>query len=187
MNEIKTEKWSIQLSKQYKDILKKYCKENGLNMSGYIEKLIDKNIPKKIILNDEDFWKSFEPKTTQRFIVYVKNEHGETIIPSYVIKYIERPTYSLNSGEWIPNILKMKCYDPISPSIPQAIYNSIDKKEKWNLIINILGPVGDKVEEWEIKNATIDSVLFGNLNWCEINNPIEIEIFLNVNNIKLNY
>ena len=77
MKKNKTEKWSIQLSKQYKDTLKKYCKENGLNMSGYIEKLIDKNIPKKIVLNNEDFWKSFEPKITQRFIVYIKNENNE--------------------------------------------------------------------------------------------------------------
>ena len=34
------------------------------------------------------------------------------------------------------------------------------------LIINVLGPVGDKVEEWTLKGAWIKEAAFGDLDWA---------------------
>ena len=182
-----TNKWSIQLSKDYRDILKKYCKENKLSMSGYIETLINKNIPKKKVFKKSEFYTTFEPKITNRFIVYIKNDNGESILPSYVIKSINRPNYVLENGSLKPNNFKLTCYDPIVPSVPQMIMSSIEKSEKWNMIVNILGPVGDKVEEWEIKGAKINSIKFSDLDWQNKGDPLEIEITLNFDWAKLNY
>lgn len=35
-----SKKWSIQVSKSIRDLLKTFCKENGYSMSGFVEKAI---------------------------------------------------------------------------------------------------------------------------------------------------
>jgi len=40
MKKNKTEKWSIQISKNLAKYLKLFCKENGYTMSGFIEKSV---------------------------------------------------------------------------------------------------------------------------------------------------
>lgn len=37
MNKNKSEKWSIQISKDLAEYLKNFCKENGYTMSGFVE------------------------------------------------------------------------------------------------------------------------------------------------------
>lgn len=39
-----SDKWSIQISKEVRDLLKIFCKENGYIMSSYVEKCILSNI-----------------------------------------------------------------------------------------------------------------------------------------------
>ena len=69
-------------------------------------------------------------------------------------------------------------YDPIVPSGAQAVmewvrlhHESVTGRDgyadfyKKDLILDILGPVGDKVEEWIIKGAQITSVTFNDLSW----------------------
>lgn len=45
----KSEKWSIQISGDLTEGLKKYCKDNGYTMNGFIEKLIKEKIMSRFI------------------------------------------------------------------------------------------------------------------------------------------
>ena len=45
------------------------------------------------------------------------------------------------------------------------------------MTINILGPVGDIVEEWTLKGAWIQSAQFGDLDFAT-NDPVEITLTL---------
>ena len=42
----------------------------------------------------------------------------------------------------------------------------------------MLGPVGDKVEEWTLKGAMIQKADFGDLSWSEENTSTEITLTL---------
>tara|TARA_R100000808_G_C2110667_1_gene124828 strand:+ start:549 stop:1037 length:489 start_codon:yes stop_codon:yes gene_type:complete len=139
----------------------------------------------------------FEPKVKNRFIMYVEG------VPAYLIKTANRPTitfeeivldhinvkrYVKGKGEW--ETLEVTLYDPIVPSGAQAVmewvrlhkesvtgrdgYSDFYKKD---VTINVLGPVGDKVEEWTLKGAMIQSAAFGDLSW-DANEPADITLTL---------
>jgi len=46
---------------------------------------------------------------------------------------------------------------------------------KKDLVINVLGPVGDLVEEWTIKGAFVNSTNFGTLDW-ETGDKLTVEL-----------
>ena len=91
-------------------------------------------------------------------------------------------------GSWEP--LEITLYDPIVPSGAQAVmewvrlhkesvtgrdgYSDFYKKD---VTFNVLGPVGDKVEEWTLKGAMIQSANFGDMNF-ETNEPNDITLTL---------
>ena len=139
----------------------------------------------------------FEPKVKNRFIMYVEG------IPAYLIKAVARPQitfeeialdhinvkrYVKGKGDW--QLLNITLYDPIVPSGAQAVmewvrlhkesvtgrdgYSDFYKKD---VTINVLGPVGDKVEEWTLKGAFIKDANFGEMNW-ETNEPADITLSL---------
>ena len=139
----------------------------------------------------------FEPKVKNRFIMYVEG------IPAYLIKAVARPQitfeeialdhinvkrYVKGKGDW--QALNITLYDPIVPSGAQAVmewvrlhkesvtgrdgYSDFYKKD---VTVNVLGPVGDKVEEWTLKGAFIKDANFGEMNW-ETNEPADITLSL---------
>ena len=139
----------------------------------------------------------FEPKTKNRFIMYIEG------VPAYLIKTANRPTitfeeialdhinvkrYVKGKGEW--QTLDITLYDPIVPSGAQAVmewvrlhkesvtgrdgYSDFYKKD---ISFNVLGPVGDKVEEWTLKGAQIQSANFGDLDWS-VSEPADITLTL---------
>ena len=139
----------------------------------------------------------FEPKVKNRFIMYIEG------IPAYLNKTGNRPAitfeeivldhinvkrYVKGKGAW--DELEITLYDPIVPSGAQAVmewvrlhkesvtgrdgYSDFYKKD---ITINVLGPVGDKVEEWTLKGAMIKTANFGALGW-ETNEPAEITLTL---------
>ena len=139
----------------------------------------------------------FEPKTKNRFIMYIEG------VPAYLIKTANRPTitfeeieldhinvkrYVKGKGSW--ETLDITLYDPIVPSGAQAVmewvrlhkesvtgrdgYSDFYKKD---VTFNVLGPVGDKVEEWTLKGAMIQSANFGDLDWS-VSEPAEITLTL---------
>ncbi len=86
--------------------------------------------------------------------------------------------------------LEITLYDPIVPSGAQAVmewvrlgHESVTGRDgysdfyKKDVTFNVLGPVGDKVEEWTLKGAYIESANFGDLAF-DSNDPAEITLTL---------
>ena len=139
----------------------------------------------------------FEPKTKNRFVMYIES------IPAYLIKTANRPQitfeeivldhinvkrYVKGKGEWQP--LALTLYDPIVPSAAQSVmewvrlsHESVTGRDgysdfyKKDVTFNMLGPVGDVVEEWVLKGTFIESANFGDLDYASTD-PAEIELTL---------
>jgi len=123
----------------------------------------------------EIFFTPFEPKLSNRFVMYIES------VPAYLIRASGRPSITFNpvvldhininrkvkgKGNW--NDITIKLYDPIVPSAAQAVmewvrlsHESVTGRDgysdfyKKDITLHILGPVGDKVEEWTLKGAFI--------------------------------
>jgi hypothetical protein len=135
---------------------------------------------------NEIFFTSFEPKTKNRYVMYIDG------IPAYLIKAANRPTVSLNEniiehinvqrkikgGKSTWGDIQITLYDPVVPSAAQAVmewvrlsHESVTGRDgyadfyKKDITINILGPVGDKVEEWTLKGAFIKDANFNGLDY----------------------
>jgi len=140
-----------------------------------------------IIDQNEIFGTAFEPMTKARFIMYIEG------IPAFIIKGASRPTIAFEDitldhinikrkikgkGEWQDVTLTL--YEPIVPSAAQAVmewvrlsHEAVTGREgysdfyKKDLTLNMLGPPGDKVQEWTYKGAYIKSAAFGDLSWAD--------------------
>ena len=139
----------------------------------------------------------FEPKTQNRFIMYIEG------IPAFTIKAMARPTiqfdevvlehinvkrYVKGKGAWQP--LEITLYDPIVPSASQAVmewirqhHESVTGRQgysdfyKKDITFNLLGPVGDIIEEWTLKGTFIQNANFGTLDYGT-SAPVEIALTL---------
>jgi len=125
------------------------------------------------LLNPE-FYTAFEPKTQTRFLVKLTDKEGKDVIPTWLIKEIARPKVQWSivnkSWTWLP--ITIKTYDPIVPSAAQMFYAYMMEKEPdgpglFDITINVLGPVGDTVEKWEIKDARFSQIDFGSFDWAK--------------------
>ena len=153
-------------------------------------------MPQLIDPNDIMFTQ-FEPKTQNRFIMYIEG------IPAYTIKAAARPTITFESvtldhintkryvkgkGEW--QTLDITLYDPVVPSAAQACmewvrlsHESVTGRDgysdfyKKNVTFNVLGPVGDIVEEWQLVGTYIESANFGEMDWSTTD-PVSITLTL---------
>ena len=140
----------------------------------------------------------FEPKTKNRYIMYIEG------IPAYLIKTANRPTiafetieldhinvkrYVKGKGAW--EELEITLYDPVVPSAAQAVmewvrlsHESVTGRDgysdfyKKDVTINVLGPVGDKVEEWTLKGTWITNATFGDLDWANTTDPVDVTLTL---------
>ena len=143
----------------------------------------------------EVFFTPFEPKLANRFIMYIEG------VPAYLIKGASRPNINFTpitldhinvkrkvkgKGEW--QNISIKLYDPIVPSAAQAVmewvrlsHESVTGRDgysdfyKKDITFNVLGPVGDKVEEWTLKGAFIAGTTFGEMDWST-DNFVEISL-----------
>ena len=134
---------------------------------------------------NEIFFTPFEPKMANRFIMEIDG------IPAYLIKTAGRPNISIGEvaldhinvkryvkgkAEWQP--ITVTLYDPIVPSGAQAVmewvrlhHESVTGRDgysdfyKKDITFNVLGPVGDKVEEWTLKGAFITEANFNELDF----------------------
>jgi hypothetical protein len=159
-----------------------------------------------LVSEQELFFTAFEPKMGNRFILYVDG------IPSYLVNKVSRPQltqearrldhinvdrYVKGKSRW--GQIQMTLYDPIVPSGAQAVmewvrlhHESVTGRDgylefyKKDLTLNVLGPVGDKVEEWIIKGAFITQVQFGEMDWAQ-DNPAVIQVTLQPDWCILNY
>jgi hypothetical protein len=151
----------------------------------------------EILEFDKMFYTNFEPKMQNRYIMEVDG------IQSYLIKTAARPSINFETivldhinikrklqgkGEW--QDISITLYDPIVPSGAQAVmewirlgHESITGRRgyadfyKKDISFYMLGPVGDKVEQWTLKGAFIVSADFGGLDFAS-NDVAEISLGL---------
>lgn len=151
----------------------------------------------EILEFDKMFYTNFEPKMKNRYVMEIDG------IPSYLVKSAARPSIQFETvvldhinikrklqgkGDW--QNITITLYDPIVPSGAQSVmewvrlgHESITGRRgyadfyKKDITFYMLGPVGDKIEQWTIKGALIESVNFGDLSW-ESNEVATIEITL---------
>ena len=139
----------------------------------------------------------FEPKMKMRYIVQIDG------VPAYLVKAANRPQitfeevelhhmnvrrYVKGKGAW--QELQVTLYDPVVPSAAQACmewirlsHESVTGRDgysdfyKKDVVIQVLGPVGDIVEEWKLKGAWIKDANFGELSF-DSNDPADIVLTL---------
>lgn len=159
-----------------------------------------------LVSEQELFFTAFEPKTVNRFIMSIDG------VPAYLIKKTNRPIirqeekaidhinvqrYIKGKSIWQP--IDLELYDPIVPSGAQAVmewvrlhHESVTGRDgyaefyKKDVIINVLGPVGDKVEEWILKGSQISEANFGEMDWSK-DEPVGITLKLRYDYAILNY
>ena len=159
------------------------------------------------LVNEQElFFTAFEPKTANRYIMSIGG------IPSYLIKKADRPKITQEKkridhinlqryikGKTVWDEMVLELYDPIVPSGAQSVmewvrlhHESVTGRDgyaefyKKDIIINVLGPVRDKVEEWILKGAQITGVKFGDMDWTK-DDPVEIELTIQPDYCILNY
>ncbi len=152
------------------------------------------------------FYTNFEPKMKNRYIMEIDG------IASYLIKTANRPSISFEvvtldhinvkrklkgKGEW--QDIEITLFDPIVPSGAQQVmewvrtsHESITGRDgyadfyKKDIDIYMLGPVGDKIENWKLKGAFINNAVFNDLDWAS-NDPSEISLTLSYDYAILEY
>ena len=152
------------------------------------------------------FYTNFEPKMKNRFIMEIDG------IQSYLIKAANRPSIQFEKvtldhinvkrqlkgkGEW--QDIEITLFDPIVPSGAQQVmewvrtsHESITGRDgyadfyKKDIDIYMLGPVGDKIENWKIKGAFIQSANFGDVAW-DSNDVSDITLTLSYDYAILEY
>ena len=139
----------------------------------------------------------FEPKLKNRFIMQIDG------INAFLIKAGNRPQldseevqldhmntrrYVKGKSVWQP--LEITLYDPVVPSAAQQVmewirlsHESVTGRDgyadfyKKTITFNMLGPVGDVVEEWELQGAFIQNANFGDIDFG-VSEPVEIVLTL---------
>lgn len=145
----------------------------------------------ELIDPNEIMFTSFEPKTKNRHIMYIEG------IPAFTIKKIDRPNFTTGDsiidhinverklkGKLRWGDISIELYDPIVPSAAQAVmewvrlgHESVTGRDgyadfyKKDVTINVLGPPGDKVEEWTLKGAFVKEANFGDSDWSDDGTP----------------
>ena len=160
----------------------------------------------EILEFDKMFYTNFEPKMKNRYVMEIEN------IPSYLVKAANRPTIQFETvtldhinvkrklkgkGEW--QDITITLYDPIVPSGAQAVmewirlgHESITGRDgyadfyKKDIDFYLLGPVGDKIEQWKLKGAFISQANFGDLSF-DSNEVATIELTLSYDYAILEY
>ena len=159
-----------------------------------------------LIENDAMFYTPYEPKVQNRFILQIDG------IPSFLCKKVSRP--QIECGEVVLshiniirklkgickwNDITLTMYDAIVPSGAQAVmewvrtsHESVTGRDgyadfyKKNFDIFVLGPVGDKIEQWTVHGAYVKTAQFGDMDWST-ETAVEIQLTLGLDYCVLQY
>lgn len=147
---------------------------------------------------NEIFWTAFEPKTQNRFFMYIDG------IPAFTIRKTDRPKVQSEKkvldhiniqryykGKTTWQDITIELYDPIVPSAAQACmewirlsHESVTGRDgymdfyKKDVIINVVGPVGDKVEEWKLVGAWPTNFDGQTLDWANGGDALGVTLTL---------
>ena len=156
---------------------------------------------------NEIFFTAFEPKQTNRFIMYMDG------FPTFMAKGISAVSLTqgvveLNhinvqrkvKGKTVWNNVTFTLFDPITPSGAQAVmewvrlhHESVTGRDgysdfyKKDLTFNVLGPVGDVVSEWILKGALISNASFGDYSYDTVDSAVEITMEVAIDYAILNF
>ena len=151
----------------------------------------------ELVAANDVMYTPFEPKLKNRYIMEVDG------IPAYLIKTAARPKITIAEVELVHmnvsryvkgkakwETITLTLYDPVVPSAAQAVmewvrlhHESVTGRDgysdfyKKDITINVLGPVGDKIEEWTLKGAFITEADFGGVDFASAE-PVEIALTL---------
>jgi hypothetical protein len=142
-------------------------------------------------------FRNWEPKLKNRFVMNIQG------INAYLVKAMNRPSleseevilehmnvtrYIKGKSRWQP--IDITLYDPVVPSAAQQViewirlgHESVTGRDgysdfyKKNITFQLVGPVGDVVEEWELWGTYIQTANFGDLSF-EDTTPVEITLTL---------
>jgi hypothetical protein len=160
-----------------------------------------------ILDQNQIFFTAFEPKQTNRFVLYMDG------VPSYLVKGVSAinlsqtpvPLNHINvqryvKGKTIWNTISFTLYDAITPSGAQAVmewvrlgHESVTGRDgysdfyKKDITFNVIGPVGDIVSEWIIKGAVITSANFGDYSWDDDGTIVGLTVEVQPDYCVLNY
>jgi hypothetical protein len=139
------------------------------------EQVVKQWISNKIddLENLDKFWSKpnlasfYEPKRPNRFMLLFPDEFE---IPHQVVKTTVRPSVTFNNGrvEW--EDIEIIFRDPIGPSMAERMHElflrvgSSYTNREFEYRIQLLGPVGDLVEEWVIRGF-VSRIDFGELDY----------------------
>ena len=149
----------------------------------------------ELLTPQEIMFTPFEPKMKNRFIMNIQG------IDAFMVKGMKRPSiesdlvelehmnvtrYVKGKSKWTP--IDLTLYDPVVPSAAQQVmewvrlsHESVTGRDgytdfyKKDVTFNLLGPVGDVVEEWELKGAFIQNADFGEVDFGTAE-PVEISL-----------
>ncbi len=160
-----------------------------------------------ILDSNEIFFTAFEPKQANRFIMYIDG------IPSYEIKGVSAVTVNsgtvqlnhINVQRYVKGVTKwdpitFTLFDPIVPSGAQAVmewvrlhHESVTGRDgysdfyKKDIVLDVVGPVGDIVSEWVLKGAFVKTANFGDLNFDNDTTAQTISLTLGMDYCVLNF
>jgi len=160
------------------------------------------------ILNpNEIFYTAFEPRMTNRFILYMDG------VPSFLVKgmgaiSLTQTAVALNhinvqryvKGKTIWNTIQFTMYEAITPAGSQTVmewvrlgHESVTGRDGYSdfykkyVTFNGLGPVGDVVNEWIIKGAMITETNFGDYNWDDDGTAVNLTVTVQPDYCILNF
>ena len=138
----------------------------------------------------------FEPKQANRFLLTMDG------IEAFIIKGVS--AISVTQGEIVLNHINMyrkvkgktvwgnvtlTLFDPVSPSGAQQVmewvrlhHESVTGRDgysdfyKKDLTLSVLGPVGDIVSEWILKECYIANANFGEYNWDTVDTAVNLTL-----------
>ena len=160
-----------------------------------------------LLSNDDMFYKMWEPKTKNRFVMMIDG------LATFLIRKTDRPKWTQErktvdyinlqwfyKGKTTWSEISIELYDPVVPSAAQQVFEwfrlsheSVTGRDGYQdfykklVTIQVLGPVGDVVEEWSLKGAFPTDFDGGDLNWTDTGDAVAITLKLSYDYALLQY
>ena len=151
----------------------------------------------KLVDANDVMFTPFEPKIKHRYIMQIDG------VPAYLVKTANRPQITfeevqldhMNVRRWVKGKgvwqqMQITLYDPVVPSAAQSImewirlsHESVTGRDgysdfyKKDVTFQVLGPVGDVVEEWKLKGTWVQDAQFGDMDF-QSSDPVDITVTL---------
>jgi|FAXJ01.1.fsa_nt_gi hypothetical protein len=135
--------------------------------------MTEKTTEKELTTASSIFHTTWEPKSERRFIVHMTHPKTKAhLIEAYLIKYIDRPGFTMFRGKKLWHTIKMRVYESIMPS--HVLFRLLGAGT-FNIQVNEMGPVGDVIETWCVPDCHFKEVKATPLDWSQVGNVSEVQ------------